>query len=260
MVLFDEFPELQGVLHGAEGEQPVDAHAGQRRLGGPGAGGEDQLVVGLCKDLARSQVFHVHRLGVRVDGRHLVADPHVHPEAPPEALRRLERQLRPVGDDAADVVGQAAVGIGYIPGPLKHHDLRRLVQPPEPGRRRGPAGHAAHDHNFHLIVPPFRNHYRCRPDRSRGHRPPEQPGCLPARLAGRSVFSNITGIGPKGKALFPAAGSARTALQFHGAGTIMKPIFLWWPQARLSRPFAGKREPRWTFSGRCSPCRRRCFC
>ena len=151
VVLLDEFPDLQGVLHRAEGEQPVDPHAGQGRLGGLGTGGQNQLVIGLRKGLAGGEVFHIHGLFRRVDGRHLVADPHVHPEPPPEALRRLEGQLRLVGDDTADIVGQAAVGIGHIPGPLEHHDLRRLIQPPEPGRRRGPAGHTAHNHNLHLI-------------------------------------------------------------------------------------------------------------
>ena len=151
VVLLDKFPDHQGVLHSAEGEQPVDPHAGQRRLGGLGAGGQDQLVVVLRKGFTRSQVFHVHRLFRRMDGRHLVADPHLHPEAPPEALRRLEGQLRPVGDDAADVIGQAAVGVGHIAGPLEHHDLRGLIQPAEPGRGSGASGHAAHDHDLHFI-------------------------------------------------------------------------------------------------------------
>lgn len=43
MVLFDEFPDLQGVLYRAEGEQAVDPYAGQRRLGGPGTGERTSL-------------------------------------------------------------------------------------------------------------------------------------------------------------------------------------------------------------------------
>ena len=150
MVLLDKLPDLQGVLHGAEGEEPVQPRAGQGRLGGTGAGGEEQLVVGLVKDRAGGQVFHGHGLFRRMDGRHLMADPHVHPEPLPEALRRLEGQLLPVGDGPADVVGQAAVGVGHIARPLEHHDLRRLVQPAEPGRGGGASGHAAHDDNLHI--------------------------------------------------------------------------------------------------------------
>ena len=150
MVLFDEFPDLQGVLYRAEGEQAVDPYAGQRRLGGPGTGGEDQFVIGFGKGLAGSEIPHVHGLLCRVDGCDFVAHPHVHPEAPPEALRRLERQLLFVGDDAADVIGQTTVGVGYISGPLKYHDFRGLVQPAEPGRGGGASGHAAYNDDFHL--------------------------------------------------------------------------------------------------------------
>jgi hypothetical protein len=78
-----------------------------------------------------------------MDGGDLVPDPHVHPEAGEEALRRLERQVLGVLDDPADVVGQAAVGVGDIAGAFEDHDLRLFVQPADTSRSRGPSGYAA---------------------------------------------------------------------------------------------------------------------
>ena len=71
-------------------------------------------------------------------------------EAGEKALRRLEGQGLGVLDDPADVIGQAAVGVGDVPGPLEDHDLRLFVQPPEPGRRRGPSRYAADDDYLHV--------------------------------------------------------------------------------------------------------------
>ena len=45
----DELPDAEGVLHGAQGEQPGIVQAGHGRLGGLGPWGEQELVVALLK-------------------------------------------------------------------------------------------------------------------------------------------------------------------------------------------------------------------
>ena len=150
VVLGDVVLDAQGVLHGAQGEQLVQPHAGQPGLGGSGAGGQQQLVIGFLKGLAGFQIGHRDRLAVRVQRGDFVAHLHADPESGEKALRGLEGQLRRVGDDVPDEIGQAAVGVGNIAAALKHHDFRLFVQPANPGRRRCAARHAAHNDNFHL--------------------------------------------------------------------------------------------------------------
>ena len=85
----------------------------------------------------------------RVDGLHFVAYAHVHVEACAEAFGGLQGEGALVGDGAADVVGQAAVGVRDVAGTLEYDDLGRLIEAPKPGRRRGAAGHASYDNDFH---------------------------------------------------------------------------------------------------------------
>ena len=144
----DKLPDAEGILHGAQGEQPVARHPGQRGLGGSGPGGEEQLVITLLKFLPGVQIAHGDGLFLGVDGGDLMAHPHVHPEPPPEALWGLEGELLGVGDDPADVVGQAAIGVGDD-SEIARHNLGPLIQPADAGGRRGPSGHPAHDDDFH---------------------------------------------------------------------------------------------------------------
>ena len=157
MLLLHKTVDAQSVLHRAQGEQPVQPHAGQRGLGGFGAGGQQQFVVGFGEHFAGIQIAYRDGFGGAVDGGHLVADLHLYPEPLIKALRGLQRQFGLVLDHAADVVGQTAVGVGYIPRTLKHHDLGGFIQPAQPGCRGGAARHSAYDDHFHLIVPPFRD-------------------------------------------------------------------------------------------------------
>ena len=142
--------DTEGVLYGAQGEQLLQPHAGKPGLGGLGAGREDQLVVGLLKFRPGLQILDGDGFFVRMEGGDLMSHPHIHPEAVKEALRRLEGQGLRVLDHPADVVGQAAVGVGDVPRPLKDHDLRLFVQPAQPGRRRGPSRYAADDDYLHV--------------------------------------------------------------------------------------------------------------
>ena len=145
----DEVLHREGVLDGAQGEKPVEPRAGKLRLGGSRAGREDELVVGLLEHLAGIQVAHGHHMALCVDGLHLVAGAHIHVEAGAEALRSLQGEGALIGDGAPDVVGQPAVGVGDVAGTLEYDDLGRLIEAPKPGRRRGAAGHASYDNDFH---------------------------------------------------------------------------------------------------------------
>ena len=104
--------EAEGVLHRPQGEDPVQINPRDGGLGGLRAGGEDQLVVGLLEHLSCFQVFHGDGFAIRMDGGDLVAHPHLHLEAGIEALRGLEGEGVPVLNGPANIVGQAAVGVG----------------------------------------------------------------------------------------------------------------------------------------------------
>ena len=91
-----------------------------------------------------------------MEGGHLVVHPHIDAEAFVKALGRLQGQLVLIGDDAADVIGQAAVGVGDKSRPLKNDDLRLLIPPADAGRGGRAAGNAADNDYFHVFTPPFR--------------------------------------------------------------------------------------------------------
>ena len=67
------------------------------------------------------------------------------------SFRRLERQLLRIRDDAADVIGQSAVCVGYIAGPFEYKDLRGFIQPPDAGGRSGAARHSSDNYNLHSL-------------------------------------------------------------------------------------------------------------
>ena len=139
----------QRVLHRAQAQAERAVHSRGVRHEGLRSGGEDELVIALVVLAAAGEGADVHGLCRAVYAHRLGEDAHVHVEAALEALRRLERELLAVGYDAADVVRQAAVRVGDISGALEHHDLRALVQPPEPRRGGRAAGNAADNKHFH---------------------------------------------------------------------------------------------------------------
>ena len=114
-----------------------------------------------------------------MNGSDLVAHTHGDPKAGEEALRRLEGQLLGILNDPADVIGQAAVGVGDEPGPLKYHDLRLLVQPADAGSSGSTACHTAYNDNFHIIVPPFLHKRKFRLCFSRWYNPAAAKQQLP---------------------------------------------------------------------------------
>ena len=119
----DEVGDAVGVLDGAQREQALAVLAGQPRHDRARAGGEDELVVALDVLAAIIEPANGDGAGLGVDGDGLLAHAHVDVEARTEALGRLQRELGAVGDGAADVVRQAAVGVAHVAGALDHDDL-----------------------------------------------------------------------------------------------------------------------------------------
>ena len=120
------------VLHVAQGEDARVVHAGDGRADGLGAGAQDQGVVGVSVLATARPVVNHDLLRVAVDPQHLGVHAHVQVEPGPEALRRLDQQPIPIGDDARDVVRQAAVREGHVGAPLEDRDLGGLGEPPGP--------------------------------------------------------------------------------------------------------------------------------
>ena len=128
------------VLDVPQGINPPRPHPRDRGHQGRGAGWEDQLVVALLVDLTGLQIPHAHRLGGTVDGNHLMAHPRLDAESVVVELGIGHQELLPVGDLAADVIGQAAVGECDLGVPLEDEEPRLLVDPAVPCRRRGASG------------------------------------------------------------------------------------------------------------------------
>ena len=143
----DGAEEVLGVLDGAQHLHPVEA--GDRRPHRHRAGAQHELVERQLVLAAVGGGAHGHAVPGRVDADDLGADADVEAEALEQLLGRLQEQVVLVLDDAADVVRQAAVGVGDVTGPLDHHDLGPLVEAPEPGGRGHATGHPTHHHDPH---------------------------------------------------------------------------------------------------------------
>ena len=150
----DELADAQRVLHGAQGENPLQFHARQIGHHRPRAGRENQLIVAFLIGFAAIQRAHGNGLARWIDGRNFAVYAHVEGETRGQALRRLHRKRARFLNHIAHVIGQAAIGIRHIPGAFQHHDLRRFIQPAQPRRGGCAARDAADDHHFHSYVPP----------------------------------------------------------------------------------------------------------
>ena len=137
------------VRHGAQRAHLWTVEPGQRGDDRVCARGQHEGVVVDLQLGAGGEVADSDATALAVDGDHLVADAHVDVERVAQGVGRLQQQLSTVGDLAADVVGQAAVGEGDVLAALEDDDLRGLVEPAQPRRRRHPAGHSTHDHDLH---------------------------------------------------------------------------------------------------------------
>ena len=145
-----EITHGESILDGAHGHDPRIPCPRHLRHQGLGARRQYEHIVALVVLGAVIQPPDPHRLGIPVDGDRLVPDPDVHVEAVPEGVRRLERQLPPVADDASHIVRESAVRIGHEPCALQHNYLRILVKPSEPGGRGSAAGNTTDDQDLHV--------------------------------------------------------------------------------------------------------------
>ena len=141
------------VLNGAQSKNALVVYARHIGHGGLRARREQQLVIALGVLAAGLRLADGDRLGLRVYRDDLAVHAHVDVEPRLEAPGRLERQRPLVGDIAADVIRQPAVGIGHIPAALKNDDLGALVYAAEPRRGSRAAGDAADYNHFHIHAP-----------------------------------------------------------------------------------------------------------
>ena len=136
------------VLDVAERMHALGADAGDIGDERGRAGGEDQLVVGLVVFRAGGVVADTYDLLGAVDGQGLVAHADLDVEALLEHLGLGHEELGAVLDDAAEVVGQAAVGEGDEAVLLEHDDAGLFVQTTGARGGRGAAGDAADDEDL----------------------------------------------------------------------------------------------------------------
>jgi len=128
-----------GVAQVPDGEDARGVHAGYRRDDAARAGGQDQGVVAVGELGAVGQVADRERAGGVVDGEDLVtgADVDAVPRGEPSGVAGA--QLVEVGDLGADVVGDAAPGVGDVAVLLVDDDFDGLVVAARlrPDRRAG---------------------------------------------------------------------------------------------------------------------------
>ena len=141
MDVIDEPAHPQSILHRAHCHDARIAHGHRIRDDRTGAWREDQLVIALL-------VFgSIHRAadddlpGRTIDGDHLAPHTHIDIESGGERSGSLKGQFRLVLYRSSDVVRKSAIGVRNISCALEDHELRILVQPPQPSRGRCSSGH-----------------------------------------------------------------------------------------------------------------------
>ena len=145
----DLFPDGKGVLHRAQGKNAGAVDARQGRPQSLCARRQNQLIVSLLILASIQKASHPHRLSLPVNGQRLVVQPHIDVKPIPKALLGLKGQRLFLLNHSPDIVRQSAVGVRHIAAPLQNHNLRRLVQAAQSGRRGGPSGHSADNQYFH---------------------------------------------------------------------------------------------------------------
>jgi hypothetical protein len=135
----------------AQGEYVIAFPALDGRDGGPGAGGDDELVVMVDKRLAREKVFDFHGLLIGADGKHLVLRKDIHVILALEKRRGPGRELLDALHFAAQVIGHAAPGIGNKAVFFVDNDLRVLGVSPGLCRGGRSCGHRADNDDTHML-------------------------------------------------------------------------------------------------------------
>ena len=151
--------DARGVLDGAQRAHAVVTR--KRRPHGRRARAQHELVV--FDDGLRAGARRTGGDGVRVtvDRDDFLVHAGVEPEPVEELLGRLEREVVLVLDQPADEVGEPAVREGHVARALEDRDLRVVVEPPQPRRRRHPARDAADDHHPQAVLRHGRHRRAC---------------------------------------------------------------------------------------------------
>lgn len=110
VVRVDKGLDAVGVFYVSEREDSFNADARKRRADGCRAGRKQKLVVALCVFFSVF-VSDGHRFCLGVDAYDLVFHPYVDVETAGKRFGSLYEQIVAVGDCAADIVGQPAVGV-----------------------------------------------------------------------------------------------------------------------------------------------------
>ena len=137
------------VMEISQGEDAGQIGAGDRQARRGGAGGQNQLVVGLAIDPAGGQIADNDALARPVDRLDLALRPHVQFEPLAEPLGRDDQQLAAIGDLAAEVVGQAAIGKRDVRSSLEEDDFGVFRKASRPGGSRRAARHASDNKQLH---------------------------------------------------------------------------------------------------------------
>ena len=156
--LFDPLADRPRVGHGPHLEYPGEVDAGQGRANRWRSRRQHELVVGLGRYLAGCDIAEVDGLLVRRDADGLATRSSVNGELRAERVCIRDQKTRFLFDDAADMVGQTAVGVRDIRSAFHHEDLRVFVQPAETRRTRRATRYSTDDDDLHFCGLSVRDH------------------------------------------------------------------------------------------------------
>ena len=138
---------VPAVENGAQHMDSGQVDAGQGWSDGPGAGGQNQGVIGLQAGFAGFKIAHFDLLCGSINAGYLGFYSHLDIETVLEQGRRRDQQAGFRRDDIAHEIGQATVGKRDMMPAVNQDDLAGLAKPAGARRAGGAAGHAADDQN-----------------------------------------------------------------------------------------------------------------
>jgi len=154
---FIRIDSLDNRIHICQVTQGIDVgaiRARHRRTDGFGPGTENQVIVAFDTFSPIGQIFNDDLLLLAVDTHHLGPNTYIECKPFSHRFRRLHQQSLAFGNDAADMVGQAAVGKRNIRPAFNHDNFCRFAHASCPCCRRCSACDTPDDNNlwfaFHI--------------------------------------------------------------------------------------------------------------
>ena len=178
--------ERLGIAERPQGVHSVEVDAGDRRHEGPGAGGDEQLVVAVLERPVGFEVVDRHGPGCGVDGDDLVPEPEVD-AGPGELLGGPGDEVLELGHVPGDVVGLTARGVARPRRALVGDDIEVAIASPRHRRGGHPGRVGADHHEFPAHRPPPSREPRRARVISRCRDPPGSPAtgsCTPNHRSG----------------------------------------------------------------------------